>query len=291
MNRLNPLTQADRPLIHQYLDRFPPHISELTFTNLFVWQSVRPVWFLQQNNSLVFFTGSKDAGQPDTLFGNPLGDLPLVPFVKSLDQSIHRIVRLPEPSALALSQAGYPIVPDRDDADYVYLVRDLAELSGRRYAKKRNHINNCLRQYLCRYEPFTPDLVAECLNMQDRWCDMRECSIDPGLFGENEAIKQAFLHFDDFNLIGGAIRVDGAIKAYAMAEKLNPDTAVWHFEKAMPDIEGLGQLINHWFAKYALDDFKYVNREQDLGIPGLRRAKESYYPHHMVDKYTVALAS
>ena len=84
------------------------------------------------------------------------------------------------------------------------------------------------------------------------------------------------------------MRVDGTIQACAIAEDLSPGTAVWHFEKAMADIPGLGQLINHWFSKYGLSDFDYVNREQDLGIPGMRQAKESYHPHHMVPKNCIS---
>ena len=90
---------------------------------------------------------------------------------------------------------------------------------------------------------------------------------------------------------GGVIRINGAVQAYAIAEELHPGTAVWHFEKAMGGIPGLGQLINQWFAKYGLSGFKYVNREQDLGIPGLRQAKRSYFPDHMVAKYSIAIST
>jgi hypothetical protein len=75
-----------------------------------------------------------------------------------------------------------------------------------------------------------------------------------------------------------------------MAETLSPGIAVWHFEKAMADVPGLGQLINQWFARYGLGGFTFVNREQDLGIPGLRQAKESYYPAHLVGKNSVVRA-
>ena len=77
------------------------------------------------------------------------------------------------------------------------------------------------------------------------------------------------------------------IQAFALGERLNKSTAVWHFEKALPEINGLSQLVNQWFAKECLAEFEFVNREQDLGIPGLRQAKESYYPDHLVEKMTV----
>jgi hypothetical protein len=91
------------------------------------------------------------------------------------------------------------------------------------------------------------------------------------------------------NLTGGTIRIEGKIEAFTVGEALNPSTAVCHFEKAMPQFQGLAQVINQWFAKNNLGDFAYVNREQDLGIPGLRKAKESYFPDHLVEKVRIVL--
>jgi hypothetical protein len=96
-----------------------------------------------------------------------------------------------------------------------------------------------------------------------------------------------FAYYNELGLTGGAIRVNGEIQAFTVGEQLAPGAAVCHFEKAMPGVQGLGQLINQWFAKYSLTGFEFVNREQDLGIAGLRQAKKSYYPFKMVDKYTI----
>jgi hypothetical protein len=178
------------------------------------------------------------------------------------------------------------VAPDRDNADYVYRVKELAELAGRRFHKKRNLIKQCLAAYRCEYEPMTPELLGECSSMQDRWCKERQCGHDPGLCKEYVAINEMFRLFEELQLMGGAIRVDGEIQAYAVGEELRQGTAVCHFEKAMPGFRGLGQLINQWFARYTLKGFEFENREQDLGIPGLRQAKESYYPHHMVEKFS-----
>jgi hypothetical protein len=139
--------------------------------------------------------------------------------------------------------------------------------------------------------PITAELIAECEIMQENWCNTRDCGRNPGLCNEANAIAETFAHFSEFGLIGGAVKIDGTIQAYAIAEKLFPGTAVWHFEKAMADIRGLGQLINQWFSKYGLSGFDYVNREQDLGIPGMRQAKKSYFPHHMVGKSCLSLST
>jgi hypothetical protein len=208
---------------------------------------------------------------------------------EALGVDLQGFVRIPEDTADVLRGAGLNVTLDRDNSDYVYKVADLAELKGRRFHKKRNLIKQCLAAYRCEYEPIVPELVSECLEFQDRWCQARECGKDPGLCNEYAAIREAFTNYQDLQVLGGAIRVDGDIKAYALGEELNPDTGVCHFEKAMPGVQGLGQLINQWFSKHALSGFKYVNREQDLGIQGLRQAKESYHPDHMVDKFTAAL--
>jgi len=171
----------------------------------------------------------------------------------------------------------------------VYRVGDLAELSGRRYHKKRNLVRRCLDAYDCQYESITGQNVAECMEMQDRWCEARRCGREPGLCAEYVAIREAFTHDEELQLIGGGVRVEGRIEAYAIGEQLGSGTAVCHFEKAMPGFGGLGQVINQWFAKYSLSEFEFVNREQDLGIPGLRQAKQSYYPHHMVEKFNAFL--
>ena len=100
------------------------------------------------------------------------------------------------------------------------------------------------------------------------------------------ALREGLDHFEDFGLICGAVRVEGRIEAFSFGEALNENTAVVHFEKAMSGFPGLYQVINHWFCRYGLVEFEFVNREQDLGVPGLRQAKQSYHPHHMVEKFT-----
>jgi hypothetical protein len=136
----------------------------------------------------------------------------------------------------------------------------------------------------------TPETVPECLAMQDRWCAARDCKTEPGLCGEYQAIEETLNHYKELNLTGGAIRIEGNIEAFAVGEALNPSTAVCHFEKAMPQFQGLAQVVNQWFTKNNLGDFAYVNREQDLGISGLRKAKESYFPDHMVEKVRIVMS-
>jgi hypothetical protein len=110
-----------------------------------------------------------------------------------------------------------------------------------------------------------------------------------GLEAENAAIKAVFDKFEYLGVFGGAVYIDDKVEAFTLAEPLNDETAVVHFEKANSGIEGLYQVINQWFCQRALRGFRFVNREQDLGVSGLRKAKQSYHPHHMVEKNIVYL--
>jgi len=278
-----PLAIHHRRELLPFFEKHPPRVSELTFTNLFVWRHHRPVWFAKSEESLFFLVESSPGSGPDTLFGHPLG--PSAASISRLLPQLEGGERLPLKTAAFLGRAGFGVTADQDNADYVYRVRDLAELPGRRYAKKRNHVTRCFREHRIEYLAMTPMIIEECLSLQEQWCAMRRCEDDPGLEGENLAIQEALIHFQEFGLFGGVVMVDGSIGGFAVAERLTEDTAVCHFEKFLPHIPGLGQVVNQLFAKEALSGFTYVNREQDLGISGLRQAKESYFPFLMIPKY------
>jgi len=279
-----PLLFDSYDTIHPFLKKSPSWLSEFTFTNLYAWQQKRQVYYLTTDNTLLLFT-MNNAGQL-FLFGPPFGDNNPLELLGKIIPHISGAERIPLQTAALLKTLGMTIHGDHNNADYVYRVDDLCLLRGRKYAKKRNKIKQCLKEYTCTYEKITPDTLAACRSMQDTWCDIRGCREEPGLEGEYQAIIATLDKYQDLPIIGGAIRVNGSICAFAVAEKLHEDTAVWHFEKALPGMEGLGQLITHWFAKNSLSEFTYVNREQDLGIAGLRQAKESYYPCFMVPKFT-----
>ena len=283
---LRPLTLDDRLFVSEYLRRFPPKISELTFTNLFAWRHTRPVWMDEFRESLLFFAETKGGL---VILGNPVGPVTLTEVFREYGSRISGAERFPKEQLADQEIPGAVIIVDRDNADYVYRREDLANLAGRHLTKKRNHINQCLAAYNCQYEIITEENIPECLAMQDRWCAERSCKTEPGLCGEYQAIEETLGHYGEFPLTGCAIRIEGSIEAFTMGEALNPSTAVCHFEKAMPRFNGLAQLVNQWFAQNNLGDFAYVNREQDLGIPGLRRAKESYFPEHLVEKVRIIL--
>lgn len=284
----SPLEISSAPLVNRYLADFPPQVSELTFTNLFAWRQTRPVWLCEFDNTLTFLVKTDICRDDEmVILGPPAGELSLAEVFDKLGEKTIGAIRVTAGEMDGLPPAEFAISPDRNNSDYVYRVRDLAELRGRKYSKKRSHVKQCLNNHECSFEYITGQNLEECRDLMTRWCQSRECDLSPGLCGESRAITTTIDLCSDFNLLGGAVRIDGEIQAFALGERLNKSTAVWHFEKALPGINGLSQLINQWFAKECLAEFEFVNREQDLGIPGLRQAKESYYPDHLVEKMTV----
>lgn len=289
---IKPLGLEDRQLVTGYLERHPTDLSEFTFTNLYSWHAKRQIYRAMVAGHLLFFTSAGTAtDQHMVLFGPPFGPGPVEKILAAARPRLAGATRIPEYLVQPLKDLGFTLQPDRDNADYLYARKDLAYLAGRKYAKKRNHIKRCLQENRCDYEPISAVNLEECRALQKEWCRLRGCFDEPGLEGEYHAIMETFAHYEELPLIGGAIRLNDRIMAFALGERLNDSTAVWHFEKALPDIPGLGQLINLWFARFSLADFELVNREQDLGIAGLRQAKESYYPLRLVPKWTTLPAA
>jgi hypothetical protein len=176
---------------------------------------------------------------------------------------------------------------DQDNSDYIYRAQDLIQLSGRKYHRKKNHLNKFLKNVRFEYRDLDIELVECFIDMQESWCRLKDCIDKPELLSEDYAVHVALKYFEELEYKGGAIQIDSRIEAFALGEGLNPDTAVIHIEKANPDIPGLYTAINQLFCEHAWHDMEYINREQDLGVEGLRSAKESYYPHHMVNKYSI----
>jgi hypothetical protein len=284
-----PLTLADKPLVDATFAKYPPEVSELTFTNLFCLQSKRQVLLAEHEGGLAFL-----AREGETSFFLPpvcmcdVKSAARVMFEHARTAGSQPMIeRVPDAMAEELAQAGFKVEDDRANWDYVYRVADLALLEGRHYDGKRNFVRQVLASNQCEYRRVTAENVSDCLTLETSWCNLRHCELDPGLEAEQRAIALCFEDWAQLSLIGGAVVVDGRIEAFAIGERLNPTTAVVHFEKANPEIRGMYQLINHWFSQNDLSGYTYVNREQDLGIEGLRKAKESYHPHHMVRKFTV----
>ena len=200
------------------------------------------------------------------------------------------MIRVPE-SLLTHLPDGLEIQESRDQWDYLYDKQELVELKGNRFHKKKNLVNQFRKKYEWHYVAFGPEMIDQALAMQEDWCTWRDCESNDTLSAENKAIARILKHWRTLGTItGGALCVDDTLIAYTIAERMPDHSMVIHFEKGNPDFKGSYQAINQMFLEnLANEDIKTVNREQDLGDEGLRKAKLSYHPSGFVKKYRITL--
>jgi len=286
------LELEDKPGLDPFFGGRDIQASELSFTNLFMWRHLyRPHWRVEGDclQVVLFPAGEEPFGL------RPLGRGDLAGAVEDLLGAMSaaglqpRLARVSAGFIQAhLDQERYRLIPQPEHHDYVYRVKDLIELPGRAYHRKKNLLNRFLRQNRFRYWPMDHQCVEEVLEMQKNWCRLRDCGSDLSLQNEDQAIWEALTHFDSLDFVGGSIIIEDKVEAFTLGEPLSPDTVVIHIEKANPKIPGLYAAINQMFCAQTWAEMDFVNREQDLGLEGLRTAKQSYHPHHMVEKFVVA---
>ena len=174
----------------------------------------------------------------------------------------------------------------RDGHEYVYAIDDLADLKGKKYQPKRNHINRFLSEYPdAVIRPLDESTLPDARNLADRWYQRRTAEEDAGM--EMVALNRAFANWQALGLEGLVLYVGDQVVAMAIGSFLGEDTMDVHFEKADLDYNGAYAVINRAFARHIREKYpqvKFLNREEDMGLEGLRKAKLSYYPHHMVEK-------
>ncbi len=291
-----PIEIEDRETFHAKLWEYQPQSSELTFTNLFIWRKHYNFVWSMYNEWLVILASK---GNGDISAFMPVGPPNRGAVVNMLltwlrderdvhDPSIERV-----DARLVAELQGKPefmIEPQRDHFDYVYRTDDLIQLSGGNYRAKRNHINYFLRSYNYAYELLDGVHKDACLEVTDGWCQVMRCEEDLNLLGEWDAIREAVANFENLNIVGAVILVHGKVEAFTLGELLNKETVVVHIEKANTQIRGLYAMINQQFCEKQWQGISYVNREQDLGEPGLREAKLSYNPDHFVEKFRIRLS-
>ncbi|MFC1568665.1 DUF2156 domain-containing protein [bacterium] len=289
------LSLEDRTAINHYLKTFPSEASDYTFTNMFIWRSYYQVQWSILDDCLVILYNPMQWGY---YFLQPMGPsnrssvtIKLLDWLRNeKDEPEPRIDRGDENYMNELKgNSSLEIESVQDQFDYVYESQDLINLAGRNFHSKKNHVNKFRKSHSFQYEPLTKDVVDECIHVLKKWCNWRECEKNLIMRAEYEAVYEALVHYCQLNVTGGLIRVDGAVVAFSMGEMLNQNTAIIHVEKANTKIQGSFAIINQQFAEHEWSHAMFINREQDLGVEGLRKAKMSYNPHHMVKKYRIRL--
>ena len=286
-----PITLADRPIFDRAYRQCRHEGSECSFTNLFIWQEPLQIFWSQVGRAICVVAMNDgpvyalhpcaEAGEDAVAAGQALEEW----FREQGQPLLIRGLEQPLAEILAEAFPHWRIERDRDEDDYIYSVKELIELKGRKFEAKRHHIRTFLRNtpdYA--YETMNAANAFECIPVAAEWL-ARQRSDDEIMRAETVAIKQALSQFDELHLQGGMIRVDGKVEAFTVGEALCGDTVVIHIEKANPEIIGLYQMINREFLRNTWPAMAFVNREEDMGIPGLRAAKQSYRPVRMVEKY------
>ena len=289
MDDFRPIELTDKPFFDQFLVREEPTISELTFTNLFMWRRCRRTVWRVWNGVLLLILQEPNA-EPFGL--PPVGDGDKAAALEVLVAELRTLNAMPRVSRVSgdfvrsfVDPDKYQVLADPNNNDYVYLAQDLIELTGKKFHRKKNHFNKFIKNYSFEYSELTPELVGSFLDLQEVWCELKNCTENEGLLEEHGAIYEALSNYKTLGFRGGAIIINSRVEAFAIGEMLNRDTAVIHVEKANPDIPGIYAAINQQFCQAAWSQVKYINREQDLGLDSLKKAKQSYNPDHLVEKF------
>jgi hypothetical protein len=289
------LELLDKEIFREFFKEYKPKISELTFTNLFVWRTHYKFQWSIYKDWLVIVSLEGEFG---TYAMEPVGPSPRDEVTRVVLEWMReekkeknpRIERADERTVSEIEGVqGIIIEPTRDHFDYVYLREDLVNLAGNKYRSKRNHINQLLRTYSYQYSDLAPDHIQDCIELQEKWCILRRCEDDMNLLGEWDAVKEILNSYESLDVQGGVVTIENKVMAFTIGQMLNDNTAVVHIEKADPEIPGLYPVVNQQFCENNWKNVLYINREQDLGMPGLREAKLSYYPDHMVKKFRITL--
>ena len=271
---------------------------DYNFTNLFVWSRAYGQEIAQVNGCLVTHL----CGRMGCSYMYPAGSGDLAAAIDILAREADerrqplRLVCLTTRQMEELDRlmpGRFAYEADRDGFDYLYDIDRLADLTGKKLHAKRNHINRFMdNNPSWVYEEITPQTLPECLEMDQEWYRrsmVREGAAEERDLGdEGIALRTAMDHYHALGLEGGLIRVYGEVVAFTMGDRLNSDTYDVHFEKAYGELQGAYAMINREFARWVRakhPNVRYLNREDDMGVEGLRKAKESYYPDRMVEKY------
>lgn len=263
---------------------------EFTFANNFIWREVYGVEVAQimgcgvcrcKRNNLWIYSYPFGAGDRKAV----IEKLCKICKLKHEKLYLFPLVAEQRQELLQWFPGQFEIDTHRDEYDYIYTYEKLAELKGKKLHGKRNHIARFKDDADWSYEPLTEENAGECLAMTQAWEKSRSDKWSTGMQQEMDVLTETLSLFQFLKLTGGVLRKAGKIAAFTIGEPLNSDTYVVHFEKALPDLQGAYPMINQQFVLHECQNFRYVNREEDTGDPGLRRAKLSYYPDILLKKY------
>ena len=289
------ITLADKDTITSFTMKSDRRNCDLSFSNLCSWRFLYDTQFAVVDNFLVFKFWAGE--QLAYMMPVGTGDLKAVlwELIEDARKENQHFCMLGVCSNMradleAILPEQFTFTEDRDYADYIYLRSDLSTLKGKKFQAKRNHINRFRNTYPdYEYTPITPDRIQECLDLEAEWCKVNNCDQQEGTGNERRALIYALHNFEALGLTGGILHVNAKIVAFTFGMPINHETFGVHVEKADTSIEGAYAMINYEFANRIPEQYIYINREEDLGIEGLRKANLSYQPATILEKYMACL--
>ncbi len=285
-----PVTLADRAFFEKHYAHYPQVHSDNTFTNMVCWNHYAQYTFayVEKNIIIASTIGSVTRFRPPIGPRNPALLRSLIRLASDISDN-EPVVLIDTETAVWMREVcpGINLVPDRNHFEYVYRAADLAELPGKNYLTIRRQINKFRKNCTNMVEPINKENWEEVKRFLIEWCEWKGCEGDQVLAHEKEAVFFAIDHFNELLLEGLVIRVFSKVGAISLYEPMTGDTALVHFEKGLPDCEGIYKAVNNETATRLAKNFTYINRESDLGVTGLREAKLRYHPHHMVEVFSM----
>lgn len=281
----------DREIFDKYLNPYKFKTCEYSFTNLIIWKNSLDIKYAVYKNTLIIkkkdFEGKYHFMQPIGYTEDDLADI--VSLLKAeKDDSFNYLFRFAEEDfTFKLNELDSELIieEDRDNFDYIYNSQDLIKLSGKKLHGKKNHYNKFVKTYNYFIADIDKETIPKCIEAARFWCKLKNCRgyLKDELYG----IEYILRNSNDVPFDGMAVFVDNKLSAFTIGEKVNSDMAIIHIEKANPETDGLYTFINKTFVEKYYPDIPYINREQDLGIEGLRTAKLSYKPIKLEKKYAI----
>ena len=293
------ITWEDKEVLKPYYEYEQSSSCEICFVNNILWSPFYELEYAFVEGMLVFITKEEEYSvcmpmAKDEETKNRLKEVILLleDYFKEQNQKFHMHLVTKEKFELLdqLFPGKYQVEYERDDADYVYEVSNMISLAGKKLHGKRNHINKFKETYPnWSYEPLTKENLQECLEMACEWKEKNLCGEKGGKHAEFCVTRRALVEFEELGLKGGILRDGERIVAFTLGEELNREMFVVHIEKAFADVQGAYPMINQQFLIHEASQYKYVNREDDTGAEGLRKAKLSYYPAFLQEKGNVTI--
>ena len=296
MDNFKKIEISDFEAINSLLKKYNVENCDHCFTTMLIWSFRHHMEYTICENELFMRT----LGDNSYWYLSPVGEMPFEKAVSLIIDDAKnngyriKIFAMDETQKAIMEQHygdRFEIIADRNSFDYIYRTEDLSLLPGKNYQKKRNHCSRFERDNPgYKFHIIDSGNIERVKEFEVAWCQMNNCDESRGLFSEQMGIMEILNNYDKTDVFGGFVeKADGSIVAFTLAAPINDRMVDIIVEKAFHEINGAYAIINREFAKNCLQGFEFINREDDMGQENLRKAKLSYFPYEIREKYLAKL--